>query len=1135
MKEWCFTTGFVRTALTDYFTGVGANCSQQTTTFAHGTKMLQIDLSTANFGGSVTIAHRYAALRKNGFRFDFKFSANPANQVNIINIDSGKLKCGLLTAVGLAKIQVSSSSNAAAIVSGALTIGTEYEIEIYFDKDASTYGTIGLYINGSLTTYNLVVGDTAPTAFGTNFGSALNKGSTTPAIITYFANLFVYYSDGTGAYPRIGTIYTEEVSRVPIAVGAANDFVASSGTNKYDLVDESPANTTDYVYKDMVGGPVSNITLTLGAAGGLNGTYNYAVTFITATGETDAAGLSPSAAPVNQKVEISAIPVNPYAACTGRRIYRSAVGGGSGALKLLTTINDNTTTTFSDNIADGSLGAALPTTNTANPVARQRFTFTNVAAYTGNIKGACFFSTRYNSLGMSAAPNSESVLDNSVEYNLGLGDLTAGSSWRPENYGFATRPGDNSVFSAANLNAIEHGMKLDWASAPYTGSYEERISTQFMVVATDASGQGGGVTPTTVTKSLKYTVKTTPSTITKGLIYKVKTSVAAITKSLHYSVKHSVAAITKSLHYSVKHTPATITKGLKYTVKASVAAITKSLHYSVRTTPTTITKSLRYAIKAAVTIQKSVKYTVKTTPATITKGLIYKVSVPATPITKSLKYTVTITPSTLTKSLRYSIKASVAAITKAAKYTVKVTPATLTKGLIYSVKITPTAITKAIKYAVISNPAALTKGLIYRVLKEPAITKSLKYTVTAPHVAITKGLIYKVRATPAAITKGLIYSILKAATITKDLNYTILTTPEAITKALVYAVRTTPTTITASLQYAVKAAVVAIEKTLEYRIEGAAGTETITKALQYAIKITPATITKSLRYAIKITPETITKSLKYSIRSKPAITKALIYTVKTSKAAIQLGLTYVLTVTTTKEITKELKYRVKTTPATIQKSLQYIVRKTLTITKSLKYTVKATPTKATKVLKYTVTITPATITKALQYIVRQNPTITKGLVYKVKAGIAITKPLAYTIVKAPFITKALVYRILLGKPIITKSLQYKVEASPKIKLSLRYVIAGPDWVGRQNLRWYAEDPKNAFDSNLGPWKTERNPDWETRTKGPWESKDDPGWETNTKGPWGTKKAPDWKVSTKGPWKTKTDPDWKTNTKGPWKK
>ena len=93
------------------------------------------------------------------------------------------------------------------------------------------------------------------------------------------------------------------------------------------------------------------------------GYYEYAVTFVTANGETPAGTRrSITTTSGNQKVDLSAIPVGPSGG-TKRRIYRTAAGGG--ALKLVHEIVDNVTTTYLDEIPDASLGAAPPTLNTS--------------------------------------------------------------------------------------------------------------------------------------------------------------------------------------------------------------------------------------------------------------------------------------------------------------------------------------------------------------------------------------------------------------------------------------------------------------------------------------------------------------------------------------------------------------------------------------------------------------------------------------------------------------------------------------------------------------------------------------------------------------------------------------------------
>jgi hypothetical protein len=58
---------------------------------------------------------------------------------------------------------------------------------------------------------------------------------------------------------------------------------------------------------------------------------------------------------------LTAIATGP-AGTTSRKIYRTIVGGA--AYKALTTVHDNTTTTFTDNVPDTSLGAAAPAVST---------------------------------------------------------------------------------------------------------------------------------------------------------------------------------------------------------------------------------------------------------------------------------------------------------------------------------------------------------------------------------------------------------------------------------------------------------------------------------------------------------------------------------------------------------------------------------------------------------------------------------------------------------------------------------------------------------------------------------------------------------------------------------------------------
>ena len=104
------------------------------------------------------------------------------------------------------------------------------------------------------------------------------------------------------------------------------------------------------------------------AAGNVeNGDHRYLVTFVTADGETEAgtatAAVTVADKAVNGKVSLTAIPLG-GAAVTSRKVYRTEAAGTT--YKLLTTLADNTTTIYTDNTADASLGAGAPSANTTS-------------------------------------------------------------------------------------------------------------------------------------------------------------------------------------------------------------------------------------------------------------------------------------------------------------------------------------------------------------------------------------------------------------------------------------------------------------------------------------------------------------------------------------------------------------------------------------------------------------------------------------------------------------------------------------------------------------------------------------------------------------------------------------------------
>lgn len=97
-------------------------------------------------------------------------------------------------------------------------------------------------------------------------------------------------------------------------------------------------------------------------AGNLTGTYTWKVTFVSANGESQGGITSSPLTITAQQANLTAIPLGPTGT-TQRKIYRVTAGGLDGTQKLVATIADNTTTTYTDNIADGALGVQTPVRN----------------------------------------------------------------------------------------------------------------------------------------------------------------------------------------------------------------------------------------------------------------------------------------------------------------------------------------------------------------------------------------------------------------------------------------------------------------------------------------------------------------------------------------------------------------------------------------------------------------------------------------------------------------------------------------------------------------------------------------------------------------------------------------------------
>jgi hypothetical protein len=106
---------------------------------------------------------------------------------------------------------------------------------------------------------------------------------------------------------------------------------------------------------------VGSFAVAISSAGNLDGTYQYLVTFyVSATGQESQpfpiADAYSSVTVSSKRTYLTYIPISSDSQVTARKIYRTTGTGSLYNARLVTTIEDNTTTVYEDNIADSSLG-----------------------------------------------------------------------------------------------------------------------------------------------------------------------------------------------------------------------------------------------------------------------------------------------------------------------------------------------------------------------------------------------------------------------------------------------------------------------------------------------------------------------------------------------------------------------------------------------------------------------------------------------------------------------------------------------------------------------------------------------------------------------------------------------------------
>lgn len=140
--------------------------------------------------------------------------------------------------------------------------------------------------------------------------------------------------------------------------------------------------TTSIVSPMSLTAPATAPTIATGAAGVLSGNYSFKMTFAQIDGgvvisESPFVGPTATLTVSSQKISLSAIAVSASANVNARRFYRTTSNGSVYFYSFA--INDNTTTTATENLADAGLSTTAAPTDLGNPAG------TTTADYATNI------------------------------------------------------------------------------------------------------------------------------------------------------------------------------------------------------------------------------------------------------------------------------------------------------------------------------------------------------------------------------------------------------------------------------------------------------------------------------------------------------------------------------------------------------------------------------------------------------------------------------------------------------------------------------------------------------------------------------------------------------------------------------
>jgi hypothetical protein len=238
--------------------------------------------------------------------------------------------------------------------SGGLVAGATYQWAI------SWVTAIGATTPGPVLTYTLSASEHNVPLFNLpgDTSTASTIGSP-PAAATSF-NLYRTVANGSqlklvANLPLNQSAYIDQTADGSLGANAPTTNPNTANTVPLTSIPIGAANVTSRKLYRRSGGAGLKLLTTIA--------NNTATTYTDTTANASLGAAAPTTNTAYlQRIPLSEIPIG-GALVTQRKIYRTVAGGAQ--LKLATTLADNTTTTWTDTVTDASLGANVPTSNTA--------------------------------------------------------------------------------------------------------------------------------------------------------------------------------------------------------------------------------------------------------------------------------------------------------------------------------------------------------------------------------------------------------------------------------------------------------------------------------------------------------------------------------------------------------------------------------------------------------------------------------------------------------------------------------------------------------------------------------------------------------------------------------------------------